>query len=146
MKDTFVVDASSTIKLFIEESGSEYARLFFGQLASGDPPLLYAPDLLYIECANIVRKYVSHHGFEARRARAALVTLKDLVLQAVPTQDLFQAAFSLSLRYQVSAYDASYLALAEGLRCPLVTEDVDLIRQVRAHSSTVLYRLAEVTK
>lgn len=145
MKDLFVVDASSTAKLLIEEPGTEYARLFFGRLAGSDPPLLYAPDLLYIECANIVRKYVAHHGFEPRRAHAALTTLKDLALQAIPTRNLFQEALSLSLRYQVSAYDASYLALAEGLRCPLITEDAGLSRKVRPFP-VALKRLEEIVR
>ena len=145
MKGLFVVDASSTAKLLIEEPESEHARLFFGQLAGDDPPLLYAPDLLYIECASIVGKYAAHHGFEPHRARAALAILKDLALQSVPTRDLLQEALSLSLRYRISAYDASYLALAEGLHCPLVTEDEGLRRKVHS-SSIVLKRLREAAE
>lgn len=141
---SFVVDASTTLKLLIEEPGSAEARLFFGRLSDPDPPALYVPDLLYIECANTVWKYVWRHGYATRAAHAALKALADLNLQAVPTRQLFQEAFQLSTRHKISAYDACYLALAQRFRCPLVTEDSKLIRQVSLRTSTPLLSLVEV--
>ena len=144
MNDAFVVDASATLKILIEEAGSEQARLFFGRLASENPSLIHVPDLLYIECANIVWKYVSYHRYAPQSAQAALTALGALAFQVIPTVDLFQDAFSLSVRHRISAYDASYVALARRLRCPLVTENKDLIRRVRSDRTVPLYSLAEV--
>ena len=144
MNRFFVVDASSTMKLLVEEAESQQARLFFGRLENPQPPLLYAPDLLYIECANAVWKYVAHHGYSAQQAQTALTALGHLALHAVQTQYLFQEAFRLSLRLRITCYDACYLALAERLRCPLITQDVDLIRQVRPHIHVSLHPLAEI--
>lgn len=144
MSDVFVVDASATLKILVEEAGSEHARLFFGRLASANPPLIHVPDLLYIECANIVWKYVTYHRYAPQSAQTALTALGALAFQVIPTYDLFQEAFSLSVRHRISAYDASYLALAHRFRCPLVTEDKDLIRKIRPDRTVPLYSLAEV--
>ncbi len=146
MSGSFVVDASALLKLLVDEPGTEYARIFFGHLADPDPILLYAPDLLYVECANTVWKYVSRYHYAARDAQASLRALAALALQAIPTQLLFQDSLRLGLRHRISAYDACYLVLAERLRCPLVTEDTDLIRHVRPHTKVPLHRLAEAIK
>ncbi len=143
MNRSFVVDASATLKLLIEEPGSAEARFFFSRLGDPEPPALYVPDLLYVECANTVWKYVWRYGYATRAAHAALEALADLSLQAVPTQHLFQEAFRLSARHKISAYDACYLALAQRLRCPLVTEDLKLIRQISIRTSTPLFSLSE---
>ncbi len=143
MSRSFVVDASATLKLLIEEPGSAGARLFFGRLSDPAPPSLYVPDLLYIECANIVWKYVWRHGYATQAAHASLKALADLSLQTVPTQQLFREAFHLSTRHKISAYDACYLALAQRFRCPLITEDSKLIRQVSIRTSIPLLSLVE---
>ena len=139
----FVVDASATVKLLVEETGTEQARLFFGRLTQIDPPAFYAPDLLYVECANAVCKYVTLYRYPLRHAEAALETLTALALHPIPTQELFLDAFALSIRHRISNYDACYLALAQGLSCPLITEDSNLTRTVRRHAEVPLYSLAE---
>lgn len=144
MNRAFVVDASATLKLLIDEPDSDHARRFFGRLADPTPPLLYVPDLLYAECANVLWKYVRHYHYAARRAQAALDALSRLALQAVPTQWLCRPAFHLGLRDQITVYDACYLALAERLKCPLVTEDLDLIRRARPRAAVPLSRLADI--
>ncbi len=141
---SFVVDASAVSKLLVEEPGTEQARSFFSRLADPDPPVIYAPDLLYAECANTVWKYVSHHRYAPQQAQAALDALGALALQVIPTQLLFQEAFRLGLRFRITVYDACYLALAQRLRCPLVTEDKDLARRVRPLSTVALSSLADV--
>ena len=45
----FIVDASVAVKWVVDEQFSDAARLLAGAR-------LYAPDLLYIECANILWK------------------------------------------------------------------------------------------
>jgi len=50
----YVVDASVAIKLFVDEQFSERADALFAHLASDPPIHLYVPDLLFVECANIL--------------------------------------------------------------------------------------------
>lgn len=143
MKRRFVVDASSALKLFVEEQGTEEARLFFGRLVEAEPPHLVVPDLFYIECANAIWKYVFRHDYPAESAKAALDTLGHLTMESVATRQLFLEAFFLSLKFQISAYDGCYVALAQKLGCGLVTEDLGLIHRMKPHVQIPLHTLAE---
>lgn len=144
MKQRLVVDASAALKLVVEEEGTEDARHFFGRLAEAEAPRFFVPDLFYVECANALWKYVFRHGYTAENAKAALEKLGDLALESVATRQLFIEALLLSLKFQISAYDGCYVALAQKLRCGLLTEDLNLIRRIKPHVRVPLFCLAEV--
>lgn len=130
-----VVDASVGIKLFLVEEGSEAADRLFAQLipdaASENPPArFYVPDLFFVECGNILWKYVRHFGYTADSARQDVTDLQALRLQTVSTADLLTPAFELALQYDLTAYDACYAALAQQLSLPLITADAPLTRKL----------------
>jgi predicted nucleic acid-binding protein len=57
----------------------------------------------------------------------------DIKLHAVKPQEVL----ALAIRYQLSAYDASYLWLAAELKCPLATFDEKLATAAQAHLSSL---------
>jgi len=83
-----------------------------------------APDLALIETAAVLRKRWMRGSLSEREFRDALAALRRYPLATYGAASLLNRAFE--LRNNVSAYDAMYIALAEGLRCPLVTGDVRL--------------------
>jgi predicted nucleic acid-binding protein len=89
------------------------------------------PDLLYIECANVLWKYTRRLGYDARLARDNLEDLSKLALTSIPTELLFRSAFELAREYNISAYDAVYMSLARSTGTDLVTADKRLVRQVQ---------------
>ena len=58
-----VVDASVGIKLFLVEPLADRADLLFTSLTMTPPARLYVPDLFYVECTNILWKYVRRFGY-----------------------------------------------------------------------------------
>jgi predicted nucleic acid-binding protein len=126
-----VLDASVGIKLFIDEAGAEQANHIFQRLAASPPANLYVPDLFFAECANVLWKYVRQYRYAAEAARQNLIDLQALALQAVPTSSLVDRALSLALEYDVTVYDACYLALAQLAGVPLVTADSALVNKMR---------------
>ena len=137
--DACVVDASVAIKLFIEEPLSEQAHGLFGRLADPSPIRLYAPDLLYIECANILWKAVTRWGMPAYDAAVALSQLQQLLLDVTSTADLAGEALALAVANHITAYDACYVALARQLGAPLVTADKPLVTAMGAAQPPVVW-------
>lgn len=82
---------------------------------------LHAPDLIDVEAMAVLRKRWLVHDLSEDRFRDAIADLADLPITRYPALPLLQRAFQ--LRHNVTAYDAMYVALAEGLACALLTAD-----------------------
>ena len=125
-----VVDASVGIKLFLVEPLADRADTLFASLTATPPGRLYVPDLFYVECTNVLWKYVRRFGYSPEVARQDVADLVRLPLQVASTADLAEAALALALEYGATAYDAAYAALAQELSLPLVTADEALVRRL----------------
>ena len=143
MSGDCVVDASVGIKLFVAEELSDHADRLFGRLAAPQPARFYVPDLFYVECANILWKYVRRFGYPQANAHQDIANLGALALTPVPAAGLLQPALELALAHGVTVYDACYAALARELDLPLVTADASLARQL-AGSGVQVKMLHEV--
>ena len=124
-----VVDASVGIKLFLVEPLADRADALFVHLTDDPPARLYVPDLFFIECANILCKYVQRFGYTAEAAVRDVRDLVSLPLQTVSMGVLAEDALAVAVQYGSTAYDSAYVALAERLSLPLVTADEALVRR-----------------
>ncbi|HEY9703227.1 MAG TPA: type II toxin-antitoxin system VapC family toxin [Allocoleopsis sp.] len=59
-----------------------------------------------------------------------LANLKQLPLQIISTTELMESAFLISTNYQISAYDACYVALSEKVNATLLTLDRKLVNSL----------------
>lgn len=84
------------------------------------------PDLADVETVAVLRKQWIGGTLTDTRFRQAVDDLLALPLTRFPAGRLMVRAFE--LRANLTAYDAAYVALAEGLGCPLVTADARLAR------------------
>lgn len=80
-----------------------------------------APDLVDVETVAVLRKRWLAGTIRDRRFAAAIGDLESLDLDRYPTLPLMRRAYE--LRSNLTAYDASYVALAELLGCELLTGD-----------------------
>jgi predicted nucleic acid-binding protein len=86
--------------------------------AAGD---LVAPDLVDVETVAVLRKRWLANTLATERFDAAVSDLQRLDFERVPTLRLMRRAYE--LRANVTASDATYVALAEALGCELLTAD-----------------------
>jgi predicted nucleic acid-binding protein len=87
---------------------------------------LHAPHLIDAEIANGLRRQVAAGNVTAPAARSMLSVWRALGLTRYPSVSALDRIWE--LRDNLSAYDASYVALAELLGCALVTADARLSR------------------
>ncbi len=112
-----VVDASVLANV-VGDDGADGLRARNEVRGAGD---IAAPDLVDVETAAVLRKRWLSGTISDRRFSAALDDLEALDLERYPALPLIRRIFE--LRANVTAYDAMYVALAEGLGCELVTGD-----------------------
>ena len=121
-----VLDASVAISGLLPEAESEGARSLIASTAC------IAPDLIISECVNALWKNVMLGRILVSEAEMALLALSSLGIGLVPSRELADRAFALAIGLKHPAYDCFYLALAEGRRIPMVTQDGKFLRKVRA--------------
>jgi predicted nucleic acid-binding protein len=122
-----VLDASILANVVADDQRT--GRLARARLAeAGDAAI---PDLADVETVAVLRKRWLAGDLTDGRFRRAIDDLLDLPLARFPVGPLMRRAFE--LRANVTAYDAAYIALAEGLACPLVTGDARLAAAPRVN-------------
>lgn len=125
-----IVDASVGIKKFIIEPLTPKVDQLFAHLNDPDAQF-YVPDLFYIECTNVIWKYIRAGLYDAIEAQANLADLKLIRFITTPTANLILEALSLSVAYNISAYDACYVALSQQRNAPLITQDKRLVNALK---------------
>ena len=112
-----VIDASALLEALLgtPAGASVKARL------SGSAEELHVPHLLDLEVASALRRYAINGTLAVARCEQALADLSDFPLLRHPHEHLMQRIWQ--LRDNLSAYDASYVALSEMLGAPLLTHD-----------------------
>lgn len=125
MKSDFVLDASSLVEAL---GASDPDRGLLRRLLTGNA---CAPDIIYLEALNSVRKWVLHGEMSKRTADAVVKNILDYPLVTSLHRPLVSRAWE--LHHAITPYDASYVALAEGIGVPLVTCGRKASRQQRSH-------------
>ena len=121
-----VIDANVGIKRFIADPLSPNVNQLLAHLNIPQTEI-YIPDLFYIEIANIFWKYVRAGMYTPEQVQTDLATLKSFPLKVVPMAELMEEAVNIAVAYEISAYDASYVALAHRVSAPLLTLDKKLV-------------------
>jgi predicted nucleic acid-binding protein len=135
----WVVDASVGIKLVVPEDLSEAAERLCGQMDEDQAVHLYIPDLFYLECANILWKYVRCGAIPAEKARQGFAILRTLDFDLLASTEVLTPSLDLALTLGITAYDACYVALATWLEVPFVTADEKLIRKLDGSGISVVW-------
>ena len=94
---------------------------------------LHAPDVIDLEVAQTLRRYVRKGTISGDRGRLALEHLSMLELNRY-SHDTFLDRIG-ALKENFTAYDAAYVALAEALDAPLVTGDIKLAKAPGIHTT-----------
>lgn len=110
-----VVDASAALTALLRNGSARQALAVES---------LHAPHLIDAEVAHVLRRRAAAGALHPDVAWSALQTWQRLGITRHPATPHLDRIWS--LRHNVSAYDATYVALAETFDCPLLTGDARL--------------------
>lgn len=127
-----VVDSAALVDALTAVEGTEELR---ADLADEE---LHAPALLDFEVVSALRGLTLGRQLSAARAHDALTDFDALPIQRWPSSAPLRLRV-FTLRDNLTAYDAAYVALAEALKCPLLTRDRRLARS-SGHSAEIRVR------
>jgi predicted nucleic acid-binding protein len=118
-----VVDTNVIAYLLIRGNKTELAQATYRKDNSWLVPALWRHEFL-----NVVSTFVRHGGGTEADGRQIWQAGLSLLAQREESPD-FQEALSLSIRHDISAYDAQFVSLASARQLQLVTEDRDLLQK-----------------
>jgi predicted nucleic acid-binding protein len=128
---TLVIDSSAVVELLLATPAGERVEL---HVTEHDYDVR-APHLLDVEVLSALRRVVAAGEASSQRGAEAISDLDDLPIERYPHGALAMRIWSLKENF--TAYDATYLALAETVAedgAALLTSDARFARAAGAHS------------
>ncbi len=130
MSRLICVDASFALKLVLDEADSEQVQALWSAWTAEDA-MLIAPCHLAFEVTSVIRDHVYRSNISAEAGRMAFEAFLAQEIELRHPGDLEVRAWELAAQYdRPTAYDATYLALAESAGCELWTADGRLLKAV----------------
>ena len=124
----FVLDNSVLCGWLLEDQATAYSEAVAGCLLDGRA---LAPALLPLEYSNVLRTACKRGRMTARRAQDAIRQIEQLPLDIDHEIPDAAQVLALSLRYDLTCYDAAYLDLALRRQLPIATQDNTLADAAR---------------
>lgn len=140
---TLITDASVGVKWIFPEEHDSFARKIFDQIGSSEVRIV-VPELFYSEVANACWVRVKRKMVQFQEAVKLLGLISKLPLLKRADSEFTAVALEHAVHYNISAYDALYVALAETYLASLVTADKALLQSCRAKGFEFIESLEEV--
>lgn len=115
-----VLDTNVTLAWYLNESFSRAARQWQERILAGEIHAM-VPPFHFLEFANVLRTIVRRGEIES----ALATDIFDLHLDAPldPVEPPRPVLLETALRFDCTAYDGAFIALAETYECPLLTAE-----------------------
>ena len=122
-----VLDSSVIAKWFFEEENREKA-IHLRQLHKQTDIAIKVPSLLLFELGNI---FLNKKAFNKQFFNESISTLFSINLQFVESSNILNIIFTTATDYKLTFYDATYVALAQNLKCDFITADKKLYQKTK---------------
>ena len=125
----FVLDASVVLQWFVDEPYSDKAQALRSRYVRGEIQLA-VPDLLLHEVANALRYKPS---FTPKLVVESINTIFDMEIDIIaPVGHLMKSAIRIAYDFDITEYDAHYLAIAKDIGYKLITADEKFYRKIES--------------
>ncbi|MEW6557539.1 MAG: type II toxin-antitoxin system VapC family toxin [Elusimicrobiota bacterium] len=124
-----VLDTSVIYKWYVEENGSRQALKILSNFIDGKTEIS-VPDLVLYELANALKSNPQNIEKDIEDVIDNFINLNLNIV--VATSGLLKNAVKVSYKYDVTIYDAIYIALAEDLNFEFITADKKLFDKIKS--------------
>jgi predicted nucleic acid-binding protein len=123
-RQSYVVDASFILSVLLPDEAHIDSEQFFKKYIQGELDLFSTTLMLY-EVTNALYVSIKRKRITPQKAR---ILLKELLNLEIPLEKVeMENVLALSQKYELSAYDASYLSLARSKNIILLSLDKKLV-------------------
>ena len=122
----FVIDTSALMRLYIPDGPVPEGLEIALQNAERGNDSLIAPELMLAESGQVLHKKRTQQVLSDEELKALLSSILNLPIRLFSHGDLVGPACALAAEFDLSVYDALFLALAERHNAPLFTADEKL--------------------
>ena len=128
-----LLDSSVVIKWFRQSEMWRDAAILLRQEYLNGRLLIYVPDLLIFEIANVLRYKPDLNRLQVQEA---LLSLFDLQIAIVAiSKEVITKAIDLAYSQDLTIYDAAFVAMSLNLNVPFITADEKLIQKLSGFSN-----------
>ncbi len=137
LSGSYVLDSSVIIKWFSDEEDTDLALKFRLGFLKGDIDIT-VPDLQLYEIANALRYNKRLNSADVSNSVNSLIDIGLNIV--VPTKDVISSAVNLAFQFDITFYDAYFIALAKELNYSFVTADEKLFNKIKSLKFTILLK------
>jgi predicted nucleic acid-binding protein len=131
-----IVDTNVALKWVLNEPDSADAVRVANDIAAAVGKF-FLVDIARVEAFNVIWQQYHRRLLSEARARSALADFKQIPIVVVETEPILNDAFDLALQYDITVYDACFVAAVKQAGCFGVTADVPLMRKVGTAFPTI---------
>ncbi|MBU1262147.1 type II toxin-antitoxin system VapC family toxin [bacterium] len=126
---TYVIDTSVVVKWFSRSNEGDLEKaLMLRKLHLQRECRLISCDLLFYELGNSLRHNPNLSKEDVVDAEKSILKMRIEMIR--PTEEIVESSVSISYQYDITFYDACFIAQAKLLSCELITADMKCSKKV----------------
>ena len=128
LPESVLLDSSVVLKWFRKDEIWREAALKLREAYFAGHMVIFVPDLLIYEIANVLRY---KPDLTQLQVQEALTSLYDMQISMVEiSQGVIMEAIQIAYFHAITVYDATFIAMAKYLKVPFITADEKLIQDL----------------
>lgn len=125
-----IIDASVALAWLLPDEKSSHADVIYRDFKNNKIKIM-APSIFFYEILSGIRNALLRKRIDKRGAKQLAVRVLAILPDFIDFQEIVQEAFQLSIKYPISIYDASYVALAQKKKLSFYTADQKLFDKIK---------------
>lgn len=131
MNRTIIIDASVAAKWLLPDENDPIANIIKKKFADREIEIS-VPTLIFYEINNLLKSAVLSKRISINNSIEFYDNFLSLNFTVHWSKELLKNALQKALDFNISAYDAAYVVLAESLQVPFYTSDAKLVKQAKS--------------